>query len=187
MSGCLSIGAAPVKVTSEKLPKSLLALEIELDSDQVEKGLDRAARRISQKVNIPGFRKGKAPRFIVENYYGRPALLEEASDDLINRTFRQALEQEQISPVGAPALDSVNFDEEPFRFRVTVPVSPTVVLPDYHAIHVPMTVSDVTDEMLEEALRDQRERHVVLKELEEPRPAEQGDQLTVQIESFVDG
>lgn len=176
-----------MKVTTEKLPKSLLALDIELEPDEIEKGLDRAARRISQKVNIPGFRKGKAPRFIVENYYGRPALLEEASDDLINRTFRQALEQEQISPVGAPALDSVNFDEEPFHFRVTVPVNPTVVLPDYHAIHVPMTVSEVTDEILEEALRDQRERHVVLKELEEQRPAEQGDQLTVQIESFVDG
>jgi trigger factor len=67
-----------VKVTTEKLPKSLLALDIELDREQVEKGLDRAARRLSQKVNIPGFRKGKAPRFIVENYFGRHALVEEA-------------------------------------------------------------------------------------------------------------
>ena len=87
-----------MKVTSEKLPKSLLALDIELDRDQVEKGLDRAARRLSQKVNIPGFRKGKAPRFIVENYYGRSALIEEAYEDLVNKAFKAALDQEQIAP-----------------------------------------------------------------------------------------
>ena len=85
-----------MKVTTEKLPKSLLALDIELDRDQVEKGLDRAARRLSQKVNIPGFRKGKAPRFIVENYYGRSALIEEAYEDLVNKAFKAALDQEQI-------------------------------------------------------------------------------------------
>jgi trigger factor len=91
-----------VKVTTEKLPKSLLAIEVELDRDQIEKGLDRAARKIAQQVTIPGFRKGKAPRFIVENYYGRAALLEEASDDLINRTFRDVLARENITPVQLP-------------------------------------------------------------------------------------
>jgi trigger factor len=176
-----------VKVITEKLPKSLLALEIELDRDQVEKGLDRAARRISQKVAIPGFRKGKAPRFIVENYYGRGALIEEASDDLVNRSFREALEQEKIRPVGPASLEDMNFSEEPFRFRVTVPVPPTATLPDYRAIHEPLTVIDIDDALLDEAMNERRERHVVLRDLEEPRPARQGDQLTVQIESFVDG
>src|SRR5690606_3306169 len=110
-----------VKVTTEKLPKSLLALDIELDSDQVEKGLDRAARKLSQKVNVPGFRKGKAPRFILENYFGRPALIEEATDDLVNKAFREALEQEKIEPVGPASLDGApNFDVEPYTFRVLV-------------------------------------------------------------------
>jgi trigger factor len=176
-----------VKVTSEKLPKSLLALDIELDSDQVEKGLDRAARRLSQKVNIPGFRKGKAPRFIVENYYGRSALIEEAYEDLVNKAFKAALDQEQISPVGQANLEKVQFNEAPFHFRVTVPVAPTTTLPDYRAIRVPFEPRDLTEEMLAEALDSRRERHVVLREPEEPRPAQQGDQLTVQIESFLDG
>src|SRR5437762_14139158 len=92
------IGAALVKVTTEKLPKSLLALDVELDRDQVEKGLDRAARKLSQKVNVPGFRKGKAPRFILENYFGRTALIEEATDDLINKAYTDVLQQEQIEP-----------------------------------------------------------------------------------------
>jgi len=176
-----------VKVTSEKLPKSLLALDIELDSDQVEKGLDRAARRLSQKVNIPGFRKGKAPRFIVENYYGRSALIEEAYEDLVNKAFKAALDQEQISPVGQANLENVNFNEAPFHFRVTVPVAPTTTLPDYRAIRAGFEPRELTDEMVSEALDARRERHVVLREPEEPRPAQQGDQLTVQIESFLDG
>jgi len=176
-----------VKVTTEKLPKSLLALNIELDRDQVEKGLDRAARRLSQKVNIPGFRKGKAPRFIVENYYGRSALIEEAYEDLVNKAFKAALDQEQIAPVGQANLENVDFNEAPFHFRVTVPVAPTTTLPDYRAIRVPFEARELTDEMLAESLDTRRERHVVLREPEEPRPAQQGDQLTVQLESFLDG
>lgn len=176
-----------MKITTEKLPRSLLALEIELDRDRVEKGLDRAARRLSQKVNIPGFRKGKAPRFIVENYFGRAALIEEAYEDLINKAFKEALEQEGITPVGRASLEEAHFEGEPFRFRVTVPVAPTVTLPDYRAIRAPLEVPEVTDEMLDQAMESRRERHVVLREPEEPRPARQGDQLTVQIESFVDG
>lgn len=175
-----------MKVTTEKLPKSLLALDIELDAAQVEKGLDKAARRISQRVQIPGFRKGKAPRFIVENYYGRAALLEEASEDLINTSFRQALESEKIDPVGQANLENVHLHEEPFGFRVTVPVQPEITIPDYHTIHADFEPKEVTDEDVQRALDARRERHVVLKTLEEARPAQQGDQLTVRMETFID-
>ncbi len=176
-----------MKVTAEKLPKSLLALEIELDQAQVEKGLDRAARALSQKYNIPGFRKGKAPRFIVENYFGRQALVEEASEDLVNKAFKAALDQEQIVPVGRANLESTNFAEPPFSFRVIVPVDPTTTLPDYRAIRVDYTPAELADDQVAAALDARRERHVVLREPDEPRPAKEGDQLTVQIESFLDG
>jgi trigger factor len=176
-----------VKVTTEKLPKSLLSVDIELDREQVEKGLDRAARRLSQKFNIPGFRKGKAPRFIVENYFGRSALVEEATEDLINKAFKEALQQEQITPFGQASLADVSFDTPPYHFRVTVPVAPTIRLPDYRAIRVPYQPREVTDEMVAQAMDARRERHVVLRTPEEPRPAQPGDQLTVQIESFLDG
>jgi trigger factor len=176
-----------VKVTTEKLPGSLVALEIELDRDQVEKGLERAARRLSQKYNIPGFRKGKAPRFIVENYFGRPALLEEATDDMLQKAFKSALEQENVDPIGQANLDHVHFDEEPYHFRVVVPVSPTVELPDYRAIRSPIETQDVTDEMVQRALETRRDKHAVLRELDEPRPAQQGDELSVEMEALVDG
>ena len=176
-----------MKVLTEKLPKSLLALDIELDAAQVEKGLDKAARRISQKVQIPGFRKGKAPRFIVENYYGRAALIEEASEDLMNASFRQALESEKIDPVGRANLEEVNFAEQPYRFRVTVPVQPEIALPNYADIRVDYAPDEISDEDVERALEQRRERHVALKAPEEPRPAQQADQLTVRMETYVDG
>jgi trigger factor len=177
-----------VKVTTERLPKSILALDIELDRDQVEKGLDRAARKLSQKVNVPGFRKGKAPRFILENYFGRQALVEEATDDLINKAFKAVVEQEQIEPYGPVSLAGPPaFDSEPYHFRVLVPVAPTAKLPDYRAIRAPLEEAEVADEMLDQAMESLRERHVVLREPEEPRPAQQGDQLTIRLESFLDG
>ncbi|HET9224433.1 MAG TPA: trigger factor [Roseiflexaceae bacterium] len=177
-----------MKVTTEKLPKSLLALNIELDREQVEKGLDRAARRLSQKVNVPGFRKGKAPRFILENYFGRDALVEEATDDLVNKAFREVLEQQQIEPFGPASLEGPpSFDQEPYHFRVLVPVAPTTTLPDYRALRAPLNVEEVTDETLDRAMEALRDRHVVLREPEEPRPAQEGDQLAVELESFVDG
>lgn len=174
-----------MKVTKEKLPKSLLALDIELDREQVEKGLDRAARQFSQKYNIPGFRKGKAPRFIVENYFGRDALLESATEDLINKSFKAALEQEGVEPVGQASIENIE-TEETFKYRVLVPVEPTVVLPDHRAIRLPLEINEVTDEVVEEALESLRDKHVVLRELEEARPAKDGDQLSVRLESFLD-
>lgn len=176
-----------MKVTTEKKPRSILELTVELDKEQIEKALDRAARRMSQKYNIPGFRKGKAPRFIVENYFGREALLEEASDDLIQKAFQDALKQEGIEPYAQSHVTAVNLDEPPFNFTVEVPVAPTVELPDYRAIHVPFEPGEVTDDMVRRAMEMRRDRHVVLRSLEEPRPAQHGDQLTVQLETYVDG
>jgi trigger factor len=174
-----------VKVTTEKLPHSLMALDIELDKSQVERGLDRAARRLSQKYTVPGFRKGKAPRFIIENYFGRDALIEEASEDLINKSFREALDQANIVPVGPADLVGIE-SADPFRFRVMVPVEPSAALPDYRAIREDLMIEPVTDEMLSRSMEALRDKHVVLQELDELRPARQGDQLTVQLESLVE-
>lgn len=176
-----------VKVTSEKLPASRVALDIELDQPLVEKGLDRAARRLSQKYTIPGFRKGKAPRFIVENYVGRAALVDDAVEDIVNEAFRAAIKQEGLEPLAPGSIEEVNFDEQPFRVRVTIPVAPTTTIPDHRAIRVTYEAEEVTDEVVEQAMEARRERHVVLRELEEPRPAQAGDQLTVQLDAFLDG
>jgi len=176
-----------MKTQVSELADNRVRLDVEVPAGDVDHAFEHALSDLSQTVRVPGFRKGKAPRFIVENYFGRAALIEEAYEDLVNRSFREALEQEQIEPVGKASLGDVEFDNEPFRFRVTIPIAPTITLPDYAAIHVPLEPSTITDEQVEQAMAERRERHVVLREPEEPRPAQQGDQLTVQIESSVDG
>ncbi len=173
-----------MKVTTERLPKSIVALDIEIDQQRVNKGLERAARKLSQQYTIPGFRPGKAPRFIVENYLGRARIMEEASDDLINKAFQEAIKQENLTPVGKANLESV--EDEPFRFRVTVPVEPTVELADYRQYRLPYNVEPITDETVEKLLEAQREQHAVLRELDEPRPAQSGDMVTVTMTSDLD-
>lgn len=175
-----------MKVTTEKLPKSLLSLQIELDRDRFEKGLDQAARRLSQKYPIHGFRPGKAPRFIIERTFGRSALIEEASEDLINKAYRDVIAQEHISPVGPPNLEEIS-SADPFTFRITVPVPPTVNVGDYHTLRATLELDEISDSNVEEALEMLRDKHVVLKELDESRPAQTGDQLKVKLVELVDG
>jgi trigger factor len=173
-----------VKVTTEKLPQSLVSLQIELDRDRLERGLDQAARRLSQKYPVRGFRPGKAPRFIIEQTYGRAALLEEATEDLINKAYRDVLKQEQITPVGQPNLEEIS-SAEPFTFRVTIPVPPTVNVGDYRAIRIGLEVEPITDEQVERAMELLRDKHVVLQELDEARPAQNGDQLKVKLATII--
>ncbi len=175
-----------MKISTERRENSIVALDIELSEEQVEKGLNRAAKRLAEKHTIPGFRKGKAPRFIIENYFGRETLLDEATDDLINRSFRAALEQAGIEPVGQAQIESMSA-ETGFRFVVAVPVAPTVTVPDYRAFRLPFVVPPIGDEQVAHAMAERRERHVVLQELDEPRPVQQGDQLRVQIVTLIDG
>ncbi|NNJ13149.1 trigger factor [Chloroflexales bacterium ZM16-3] len=172
-----------MKVTTEKLPKSLLALEIELDKDQVERGLDKAARRLSQKYPVRGFRPGKAPRAIIERSYGRPALMEEATDDLINKAYRDALDQEKLAPVGPPTLETI-LSADPFTFRVTFPIAPTITLGSYRDIRTPLDLTEIADADVDSAMDRLRDKHVVLKELDEPRPAQEGDQLKVNLNTI---
>lgn len=173
-----------MKVTTEKLPQSIVSLQIELDRDRLERGLDQAARRLSQKYPVRGFRPGKAPRFIIEQTYGRQALLEEATDDLINKAYRDVLKQEQITPVGQPSLQEIS-STDPFTFRVNIPVPPTVTVGDYRAIRMALEVDPISDEQFDRALESLRDKHVVLQELDEPRPAQDGDQLRVNLSTIV--
>jgi len=160
----------------------MMKLTIELDDATVEKELDRAARSLSQKVRVPGFRPGKAPRAILERFYGRQALVEEASEGMINAGFRGALEQEQIEPVGQANLGDVQFFAAPYTFVVHVPVEPITKIPAYGEYRDPLEVPPVTDDVLQRALDDMRERHVVLREPAEARPAQQGDLVTAEVD-----
>src|SRR5690625_2899574 len=94
-----------MKTQVEKLPHSRVALEIEVEPERVEAALEQAYRRIVRRLDVPGFRRGRAPRAIVERRYGRESLLQEALDDLLPAVFSEAVEEVGLNPLGTPTFD----------------------------------------------------------------------------------
>src|SRR3990170_1058407 len=115
-----------VRVSAERIPESQVVLQIEIEPDQMERALDRAYRRLAQRAEIPGFRKGKAPRDMVERHLGRERLVHEALDSLIPEAYNMALDEQQIEAIDQPRLDIVQ--EEPLVFKATLPPRPPVPL-----------------------------------------------------------
>jgi trigger factor len=176
------IGETLLKVSSEKIENSQMVLNIELEPEVVEKGLDSAYRKIVNRVNIPGFRKGKAPRYMVERMVGREAIFEEAARELVPTAYEEAIKQENIDAYAEPDIEIVDF--EPMVFKATVPLPPKVELGNYNSIRLQKEVVNVTDEDVEAALNARREQQAVWEEPAEERGAEKGDQLTVNIEMW---
>ena len=127
-----------------------------------------------KKCRFPASAKAKRRALSSKITMAAQPLIEEASDDLINASFREALEQEKIDPVGRANLEDVQFAEAPYHFRVAVPVQPEITLPDYKAIRIEHVQEAITDADVDRAMEARRDRHVVLKEPEEPRPSAAG-------------
>jgi trigger factor len=174
-----------LKVQSEKLPESMARLEIEVEPEQLNRETERAYKRLANRVVIPGFRRGKAPRVLVERALGEGALLEEATKELVPSAIADALEQEGLRPVGEPETFDI-LDTEPFRFEVTVPLVPTVTLGDYTSVKAERREVSVTDEQVSEVIERLREREVEWITPDPMRPAQTGDQLVIDIQDFVD-
>src|SRR2546421_10378762 len=123
-----------VEVT--RLPESRVALKVELTPQEVESALDRTYKQLVQRVNIPGFRKGKAPRAVVERMVGRELFLHEATDEAVRWGYRKAIDQENLVPIEEAEIDAVENGHdhleqgEAFQFEATVAVKPEVQLPD---------------------------------------------------------
>ncbi len=172
-----------MKVTAERIPEAQMLLEIELDDARVKKSLDQAARRLSQRFRIPGFRQGKAPRRVVESALGPDAVFEEAAERMIPQALTEALEQEGLEPVAQPSVEIT--EREPVTFTATVPLEPVVELGDYRMISVAKPESEYSDEMLEERLLELRRQHALLEPVE--RSPELNDRVTADVRAEVDG
>ncbi|MCY3559122.1 MAG: trigger factor [Chloroflexi bacterium] len=172
-----------MKVTAERIPEAQMRLEIELDDVRVKKSLDQAARRLSQRFRIPGFRQGKAPRRVVESALGADAVFEEAAERLIPQALNEAMEQEGLEAVATPSVEIT--EREPVTFTATVPLTPEVELGDYQGIAVAKPESQFSDEMLEERLLELRRQHAVLEPVE--REPELNDRVTADVKAEVEG
>jgi trigger factor len=168
-----------VKVTIERIPESQVRLDIAADPDEQNQAIEKAYRKVAREVVIPGFRKGKAPRSMVERYFGREMVVDEANRTLMDDLYRQAIEQEDLVPVGEPSLDSI--EPDPLQFVVTVPVYPTVDPGNYLSVRVEAEDASIADAEIDEVLENLRKQQSPWVDPAEPRKAQMGDQITVDI------
>jgi trigger factor len=175
-----------VKVTTEPRENRQLALTIEIEPERVEAALAKAARSIAGKTNIPGFRKGKAPRHIIEQMFGKGALLEEALDDLGQQVYREALDQEKIEPYGPGHMEKVETDPT-LVLRMVVPLAPQVELGDYRSLRVPFEVLAIDDHEIDHQIEHLRERHAIVEPAAEGASVDWGCQVSLDVSSTVEG
>ena len=178
-----------MNVTVEKLEKSMAKLTIEVSAEDFDKAIDNVYRRQRNKMNIPGFRKGKAPRKLIEMYYGTGVFLEDAVNETINSTYPKAAQEceisSEISSNPEIAVEQVEAGK-PFIYKAVVAVKPPVGLGKYKGVVVEKTDISVTDEEIEEELKKEQEKNATYEEVTD-RAVEDGDQINLNFEGFVDG
>src|SRR5437016_9015010 len=142
-----------VKVSVEKLPSSEDVVAVDFSWEEVEKASDKAYRKLVQKVDVPGFRRGKAPRSLLERRLGKEHIYQEGLDDLMTETYRDALKEHEITPLAKPEVDAPVFEMgQPYHFTITVPILSPVELGDYRSLHFDREEAIVTSEEVEQEL-----------------------------------
>ena len=142
-----------VKVSVEKLPGSVALVEVDFSWDELEKASDKAYRKLVQKIDIRGFRRGKAPRSLVERQLGKEYIYQEGLDDLMNETYRNAIKEHDITPLAPPEIDAPVLEVgQPYHFSLKVPVLTPVELGDYHSLHFDREEAAITSEEVEQQI-----------------------------------
>lgn len=176
-----------MNVTVERVGNDA-TLKITLPAEEVNKGFKKAVAKIVGQVNIPGFRKGKAPRNIIEMHYGKEAVKQEAFELVANQCYTEALEQEKLIPVSDPKVEDSVFEEnKDMELTIKVTLKPEVKLGDYKELHVEKEAVEVTDEAVEEQVQGLRSRHAKMVEAEEGAVIEKGDFAIIDFAGTVDG
>ncbi len=176
-----------MKVNWEKIEKNVGLLEVEIDEQKVAEALDKAFRKVVQKVNVPGFRKGKVPRAIFEARFGAESLYQDAIDILLPGAYGEAVEQAGIVPVDRPDVDVEQFAKgQSFKFKAKVTVKPEVKLGEYKGLVVPAEDTEVTEDEIAKELERLQQRHAELAVVDEG-PAQMGDITIIDFEGFENG
>ena len=177
-----------MKVSAEKIENQKVVLTIEVEAEELTKAQDRACKRIANRVNIPGFRKGKAPKKIVENHVGKEYILDEAFDLIYPKAFNDALKEQELVPVTRPELDIVTLESgKDLVFKATFTNHPEVTLGEYKGLNVPKEVAEVTDEDVDKQIANFQDRQGKLVDVPEDTAVADGDFTTLDFEGFVDG
>ena len=170
-----------MKVSKDKMEGSQVVLNIEVEAEEMEGAIRQAYRRLGAKTTVPGFRKGKAPSAILEQYFGKDALVEDAAEHLLPEVYDRAIREQEVQAIAQPQIEVLQTD--PLAFKATVAVRPTVELDDYHQIKFALEPVVVTDEEVMEALENIRYIQAPWEPVE--RPASFGDLLAIDVEGTV--
>ena len=176
-----------MSVQVEKTEKNMAKLIIEVPEAEFEKAVQAAYMRQRKNIALPGFRKGKAPRKMIEKMYGAGVFFEEATDNLMPGAYAQAVDESGLEIVSRPAIDIVQLESgKPFIFSAEVAVKPEVTLGEYKGLEVPKADLDVTDEEILEELKKEQEKNSRAVDVDD-RPVASGDMIKLDFEGFVDG
>ncbi|MBL7208840.1 MAG: trigger factor [Dehalococcoidia bacterium] len=172
-----------MKISTEPIENSQVALNVEMERAEVDEYLDKAYHRLVQKVSVPGFRKGKTPRDVLEHHIGKDALFQEALEQLVPKAYEEALEKQGIDAIAQPKIELVQ--TEPVMFKAIVPVRPTVKLGDYTQMRHESKPAKVGKKEIEATLEQVRQQHGVLVPVD--RAVCFGDTVTINVEGERDG
>lgn len=171
----------------EKLEKNMVKMTIDVDAGELEKAIQSAYLKNRGKFNLPGFRKGKAPRVMIEKMYGTSVFYEDAIDIMLPEAYSKAVEESGLDVVARPTIDITQIEKgQPFIFTATVAVKPEVTLGDYKGLEVETEAVEVTDEDINAEIAKVQEQNSRLVTVED-RAVENGDQIVIDFEGFVDG
>ena len=177
-----------MSVKVEKLENNQAKMTIEIAAEEVEKALDKVFNKEKGKIQIPGFRKGKMPRRIVEKMYGKNIFMEEAINELLPDAYAAAADEcEDLEIVSQPEIDIVQAENgEPVIFTATVATRPDVKLGEYKGLDVEFERPVVTEEDIAKELESEQKKNSTKKTVED-RPVRDGDEISLNFEGFVDG
>ncbi len=172
-----------MKITQEEEVDRQTVLHIELDDEDLDPYLDRGYRRVAQRTAIPGFRKGKAPRRIIEQFLGREVLLNEVLDTMLPEVTGRAIDEQSIKAVGLPQIELLDLD--PLTVKAVVPLVPDIDLGAYREIRVEEETTEVGEEDIQSRL--EQLQHSMASWEPVQRPAVLGDMVTMKAEGVADG
>lgn len=172
----------------EQLDQSRVKLSIEVDGKRLEEGLNYAYRKVVKKVVIPGFRKGKAPRMILERHYGQEVLYEDALDYLLPKLYEEAVEQAEIKPIAQPDIQLQKIEpKEGLSFEVEVDVYPEIELGEYKGLAVEKHIKTISDQDIDSEIEQLRHRHSELIAVDYRDDLKEKDFANIDFKGYIDG
>ncbi|MBP3460339.1 MAG: trigger factor [Lachnospiraceae bacterium] len=176
-----------MSVKVEKLEKNMAKLTIEVPAEELEKATEAAYQKNKNSINVPGFRKGKVPRAMIEKMYGKGVFLEEAANSVIPAAYEKAYDECGEEIVSSPEIDVVTLEPgQAFVFTATVALKPEVTLGKYKGVKIDKVETEVTDEEVNAVIERERENNGRTKSVE-GRPVQDKDTAVIDFEGFVDG